>query len=152
MNNDELQLLTERLSKDKFGLSFNHKAYFNKRLRTTGGRYLLKSHNIEINPKQYQHFGEEDVKKIILHELCHYHLHIAGRGYQHKDRDFKILSQQVGAPRFCNSIQSYEQRANYEYQCTKCHAKYLRIRKVDTKRMRCGKCNGQLKMIKLLHK
>ncbi|RZI09037.1 SprT family protein, partial [Staphylococcus aureus] len=26
--------------------------------------------------------------------------------------------------------------ANYEYYCTKCHAKYIRIRKVDTNRMR----------------
>ena len=73
-------------------------------------------------------------------------MHIAGKGYQHKDRDFKRLSQQVGAPRFCNSIESYQQRANYEYYCTKCHAKYIRIRKVDTTRMRCGHCNGKLRM------
>ncbi|WP_041498063.1 SprT family protein, partial [Staphylococcus aureus] len=105
---------------------------------------------IEINPKQYEHYGEDAVVKIILHELCHYHLHIAGKGYQHKDRDFKRLSQQVGAPRFCNSIESYQQRANYEYYCTKCHAKYIRIRKVDTTRMRCGHCNGKLRMKKQL--
>ena len=53
---------------------------------------------------------EDAVVKIILHELCHYHLHISGKGYQHKDQDFKRLSQQVGAPRFCNSIESYQQR------------------------------------------
>ncbi|HGZ9531589.1 TPA: zinc ribbon domain-containing protein, partial [Staphylococcus aureus] len=41
---------------------------------------------------------------------------------------------------------SYQQRANYEYYCTKCHAKYIRIRKVDTNRMRCGHCNGKLRM------
>ncbi|HFG0388759.1 TPA: SprT family protein, partial [Staphylococcus aureus] len=99
-----------------------------------------------INPKQYEHYGEDAVVKIILHELCHYHLHIAGKGYQHKDQDFKRLSQQVGAPRFCNSIESYQQRANYEYYCTKCHAKYIHIRKVDTNRMRCGHCNGKLRM------
>lgn len=73
-------------------------------------------------------------------------VHISGKGYQHKDQDFKRLSQQVGAPRFCNSIESYQQRANYEYYCTKCHAKYIRIRKVDTNRMRCGHCNGKLRM------
>ncbi|HDD3747353.1 TPA: SprT family protein [Staphylococcus aureus] len=102
MNNDKLQRMVENLSEEKFGRTFRHCAYFNKRLRTTGGRYLLKSHDIEINP--------------------------------------------IGAPRFCNSIESYQQRANYEYYCTKCHAKYIRIRKVDTNRMRCGHCNGKLRM------
>lgn len=112
MNNEILQRMVENLSEEKFGRTFQHRAYFNKRLRTTGGRYLLKSHDIEINPKQYEHYGEDAVVKIILHELCHYHLHIAGKGYQHKDQDFKRLSQQVGAPRFCNSIESYQQRAD----------------------------------------
>ncbi|MBH4890409.1 hypothetical protein I6D99_12895 [Staphylococcus aureus] len=68
-----------------------------------------------------------------------------GRTFRHCAY-FKRLSQQVGAPRFCNSIESYQQRANYEYYCTKCHAKYIRIRKVDTNRMRCGHCNGKLRM------
>lgn len=91
MNNDKLQRMVENLSEEKFGRTFRHCAYFNKRLRTTGGRYLLKSHDIEINPKQYEHYGEDAIVKIILHELCHYHLHIAGKGYQHKDQDFKRL-------------------------------------------------------------
>lgn len=91
MNNDKLQRMVENLSEEKFGRTFRHCAYFNKRLRTTGGRYLLKSHDIEINPKQYEHYGEDAVVKIILHELCHYHLHIAGKGYQHKDQDFKTI-------------------------------------------------------------
>ncbi|ORO18815.1 SprT family protein, partial [Staphylococcus aureus] len=71
MNNDKLQRMVENLSEEKFGRTFQHRAYFNKRLRTTGGRYLLKSHDIEINPKQYEHYGEDAVVKIILHELCH---------------------------------------------------------------------------------
>ncbi len=29
-------------SEEKFGRTFRHCAYFNKRLRTTGGRYLFK--------------------------------------------------------------------------------------------------------------
>ncbi|CAM4118579.1 SprT family protein [Staphylococcus schweitzeri] len=150
MNNETLQQMVEKLSEEKFGRKFQNQAYFNNKLRTTGGRYLLKSHDIEINPKQFEHYGTDAVVKIILHELCHYHLHIAGKGYQHKDQDFKHLSKQVGAPRFCNSTESYQKRANYEYYCTKCHTKYLRIRKVDTKRMRCGHCNGHLRLKKHL--
>jgi predicted SprT family Zn-dependent metalloprotease len=52
----------------------SHCAYFNKRLRTTGGRYLLKSHDIEINPKQYEHYGEIFLPKGSqpFAEVCHY--------------------------------------------------------------------------------
>ncbi len=74
MNNDKLQRMV-RTSEENLDVH-RHCAYFNKRLRTTGGRYLLKSHDIEINSKQYEHYGEDAVVKIILHELCHYHLHL----------------------------------------------------------------------------
>ena len=28
----------------------------------------------------------EELIGIIKHELCHYHLHLEGKGYQHRDR------------------------------------------------------------------
>ena len=55
-------------------------------------------------------------------------MHILDKGYKHKDRDFKNLSAKVGAPRYCSPTQSYEARANYEYICTNCGTKYLRIK------------------------
>lgn len=97
MNNLALQSLTESIAIKYFGKAFKHEVYYNKRLRTTGGRYILSSHNIEINPKQYEMFGEKAVIDIIKHELCHYFLHLAGEGYQHRDKAFKILSAKVGS-------------------------------------------------------
>ena len=41
MTDLELQHLVEELSIKYFERPFVHKAYFNYRLRTTGGRYLL---------------------------------------------------------------------------------------------------------------
>lgn len=149
MNNEDLQQMTETLSKDYFSLPFKHQAYFNKRLRTTGGRYLLKSHNIEINYKQYEHFGKDAIVQVVLHELCHYHLHIQNKGYQHRDQDFKKLSKQVGAPRYCTPTENYEDRVNYMYQCLRCGTKAYRIRKVNIKKMVCGKCGGRLKEFNL---
>ncbi|GGG96641.1 SprT family protein [Staphylococcus pragensis] len=152
MNNNELQQLVETISLENFNMKFNHDAYFNKRLRTTGGRYLLASHNIEINPKQYINYGRDALIDIIKHELCHYHLHLLGKGYQHRDEDFKKLSKKVEAPRYCKALESYEQRANYIYWCTSCKKEYLRIKKVNISKMRCGKCRGKLKLKKLLKK
>ena len=150
MNNNELQNMVESISNRYFNEPFRHNALFNNKLRTTGGRYMLDSHNIEINPKQYQYYGKNALIDIIKHELCHYHPHLGGKGYKHKDSEFKILSKQVGAPRFCAPIQSYEARANYLYKCQSCGYKYLRIRKVDVRKMRCGICNGKLSLIEHL--
>lgn len=150
MNNESLQQLTEQLAIEHFGIPFKHHIYFNRRLRTTGGRYMLTSHDIEINPKQYEHFGEQALVDIIKHELCHYFLHLSGRGHQHKDRDFKVLAEKVGAPRFCQPTESYASRANYEYECQSCHSSYVRIRKVNVVKMRCGRCGGRLKLKRCL--
>ncbi|HHU6751329.1 TPA: SprT family protein [Staphylococcus pseudintermedius] len=150
MNDETLQQLTEQLATEHFGIPFKHRVYFNRRLRTTGGRYMLISHDIEINPKQYELFGEQALIDIIKHELCHYFLHLSGRGHQHKDRDFKMLAKKVGAPRFCQPTESYASRANYEYECQRCHSGYVRIRKVNVVKMRCGRCGGRLKLKRYL--
>lgn len=147
MQNNELQDWVEKVSLKYFDKSFKHQAYFNNRLRTTGGRYLLRSHNIEINHKQYQMYGMEALTKIIKHELCHYHLHLEGKGYKHQDYDFKLLSQQVNAPRYCQPLESYESRANYIYECTNCKTQFLRIRKVNTRKMVCSLCYHTLTLV-----
>ena len=149
MEEVKLQRLVEHLSLEKFGRPFLHKAYFNKRLKSTGGRYLLATHDIELNYKMYEHFGEQELIGIILHELCHYHLHIQGRGYKHRDKDFRELLKAVGAPRFCSSLPIEKKRvvAIHTYQCTSCSLLYKRKRRFNVNKYRCGKCAGKLKMI-----
>ncbi|SOC18550.1 SprT-like protein [Ureibacillus xyleni] len=150
MGDQELQQLVEKLSLEKFEVPFLHQAYFNKRLRTTGGRYLLRSHNIEFNPKSYEVFGLEELKGIILHELCHYHLHIRGLGYKHRDTDFRNLLKKVGAPRFCSSIEENKKQKNstiHMYECLKCQQQYPRKRRMNLDKYRCGKCHGKLKKV-----
>ncbi|WP_068615408.1 SprT family protein [Paenibacillus tuaregi] len=150
MTNQELQDWVERISLASFGVPFRHKASFNSRLKTTGGRYFMRTHDIEINPHQLEAFGPEEVEKIIKHELCHYHLHLAGRGYQHKDADFKMLLRQVDGSRYCQSLPGNSGRRTLPYRyklvCTQCEMEYFRKRKVDPKRYRCGRCSGSLKM------
>lgn len=153
MTNEELQLWIEQVSRDSFGVPFRHKASFNSRLSSTGGRYFTKSHNIEINPHQLAIFGREETEKIIKHELCHYHLHLAKRGYMHRDTDFKSLLAQVGGSRYCQTLPGAKARKSLPYRykliCTACAMEYPRKRKVDPKRYRCGKCSGKLKLLAL---
>ncbi|WP_027410258.1 SprT family protein [Anoxybacteroides tepidamans] len=151
MEQNELQKLVEQVSLQFFQKPFQHKALFNPRLRTTGGRYLLRSHNIEINPKYYEAFGEEELISIIKHELCHYHLHLEGKGYRHRDNDFRALLHRVQAPRYCRPLPNQNRQAvsaHYLYACLQCGLVYERKRKMNTQRYVCGKCHGKLRMIK----
>lgn len=152
MDNYELQQWVERVSLASFGRPFLHKATFNSRLKSTGGRYFTGSHHIEISPHQLSSFGAGETEKIIKHELCHYHLHIMGLGYKHRDQDFKLLLARVGGSRYCQSLpdkKSKVQPYRYKLQCTSCGMEYLRKRRVDPKRYLCGRCRGKLNLLQL---
>ena len=140
MNEHELQQLTMEISRTSFHREFTHKITYNKRLRSSGGRYLLKTGNIEINPLVEQELGIEALVGVIKHELCHYHLHQTGGGYRHRDADFKRLLHQVGGSRFVERMKE----PNFLYECTACHHRYPRMRMMNTNRYVCGKCRGKL--------
>jgi len=140
MNEHELQQLTMEISRTSFHREFTHKITYNRRLRSSGGRYLLKTGNIEINPLVEQELGLEALIGVIKHELCHYHLHQTGGGYRHRDADFKRLLHQVGGSRFVERMKE----PNFLYECTACHHRYPRMRKMNTNRYVCGKCRGKL--------
>jgi SprT-like protein len=153
MDHEEVQRLTEKISLQYFQKPFTHSASFNPRLRTTGGRYLLRSHNIEINKKYFDERGEEELIGIIKHELCHYHLHLEKKGYQHKDKDFKKLLKEVGAPRFCKPLDSNKVNVKTKicrYECTDCQTIFTRKRRINTTRYVCGKCKGKLILLEEL--
>ena len=140
MNEQELQQLTMEISRTSFHREFTHKITYNKRLRSSGGRYLLKTGNIEINPLVEQELGLEALIGVIKHELCHYHLHQTGGGYRHRDADFKRLLHQVGGSRFVERMKE----PTFLYECVNCHHRYPRMRKINTNRYVCGKCRGKL--------
>lgn len=149
MADNELQKLIEAISLDVFGKPFFHISRFNSRLRTTGGRYMLLDHSIEINPTVLQKYGVEELIGVIKHELCHYHLHIEGKGYRHRDVDFKKLLEQTASPRFCKVLSERNQQPTlaYLYKCEVCALEYKRRRRMNVQKYRCGKCAGTIKEI-----
>ena len=149
MLQQDLQHLVEDLSATFFNRPFLHNARFNSRLRTTGGRYFLQSHDIEINPKMLAAFGEDELIGIIKHELCHYHLHIQKRGYKHQDPEFKYLLAKVGGLRHCQVIEGMQNTPKqlHRYACSACSQTYIRKRRINTSKYACGKCRGKLKKI-----
>jgi len=154
LDNIKLQELVETISITFFQKPFKHQAMFNPRLRSTGGRYLLGSHNIEVNKKYYELFGEKEIIGIIKHELCHYHLHIEGKGYLHRDSDFKQLLKKVDAPRFCTPLPNQKKKKTIKkiivYACHNCSQVYKRKRAINTDKYVCGVCKGKLKRVEVL--
>lgn len=142
MNNQQLQELTEQWSLEYFQRPFQHQIYFNKRLRTTGGRYHLNDHHIDINPLMYTEFDLDNLRKVVLHELCHYHLHLTGQDYRHRSRSFRQLLRAVGGSRFAppTSKQKRSTVHYWYYQCTGCSAQIARRRRFNTKRYICRRC------------
>lgn len=141
MTDQALQILVEQISRDEFSREFTHVARFNTRLRTTGGRYLLRTHDIEINPLMLSEFDQENLIDVIRHELVHYHLHMNGKPHQHKDRAFKALLAQVGGSRYAPTTS--KRIVNYIYECENGH-RIERQRKINTGKYVCGKCRGRL--------
>ncbi|MGK0551583.1 SprT family protein [Enterococcus faecalis] len=142
LTDEELQALVEAISWQFFQQPFRHQARFNHRLKTTGGRYHLASHNLDFNPQIVLQYGSGELEKVIKHELCHYHLHLAGQGYRHRDRDFKELLMQTGGSRYVQPLTQVQ--AQYYYQCQACQAVIIRKRRLNTTRYVCGKCGGSL--------
>ncbi|RED51800.1 SprT family protein [Cohnella lupini] len=151
MTDQELQQWIERVSLAYFGRPFLHAASFNSRLRTTGGRYFTKSHNIEISPHQLAVYGPEETEAIIKHELCHYHLHLQRKGYQHRDADFKRLLVEVGATRHCRALPGAARSLPVRYilSCRSCGMSYPRKRRTDPRKYACGRCGGKLKLLEV---
>ncbi|RWZ52244.1 SprT family protein [Halobacillus fulvus] len=140
-----LQKWTHELSLQYFSKPFIDEVKFNSRLRTTGGRYIPSQRVIELNPKYLEELGLDEMEGIIKHELCHYHLHIEGKGYSHRDREFKELLKKTGSPRHCRQLPSDRKEYRYTYRCQACGQEYKRKRKVDINKYHCGKCKGKLK-------
>ena len=67
MTDQELQRLIERISIESFQVPFRHTASFNSRLRSTGGRYMLETHNIEINPHIADNYPSGILVEVIKH-------------------------------------------------------------------------------------
>lgn len=133
------------VSLEDFDKPFLHTATWNARLRTTGGRFFPADGHLDFNPKLYEAFGEEIFRKIVRHELCHYHLYFEGKGYKHSDADFKELLRKVDGLRYAPSLAKKERF--YRYRCQKCGQEYHRKRRVNTKKYACGRCHGKLSYV-----
>lgn len=134
----------KQISKDDFGKEFKHTAIWNKRLKTTGGRFFPKDGHLDFNPRIYEESGLDIFKKIVRHELCHYHLYFEKKGYRHRDADFKQLLKHVDGLRYAPVLLEKDGHSHHYYSCLSCGQFYQRKRRINTHKFSCGKCHGKL--------
>lgn len=143
MTEKELQEIVENASFKYFNAPFEHRAFFNNRLQTTGGRYNLRTHNLDFNPKILNVFGQETFLGIVKHELCHYHLHKENRNFRDGDLEFQELLTEIGGLRYTPSIEMTQESVwRWAYQCKKCSHVIYRKRRFNLKKFVCANCNG----------
>ncbi|WP_353989383.1 SprT family protein [Pediococcus argentinicus] len=149
MTDTDLQQLVERIALNSFHQPFKYKAFFNKRLKTTGGRYHLNDHHIDINPLMFTEFGMETLEGVIKHELVHYFIHMSGEKPSHQNPHFKQLLLQVGGLQYApfNAQAHSRSRLKIEYVCQRCGQSYIRRSHIDTKRYVCSRCQGRLMLV-----
>jgi len=143
----DIQAAVGRISLRDFGWAFDHRATFNNRLRSTGGRFILRTENLEFNPKMFAQVDETVRTGIIRHELCHYHLYRQHKGYRHIDRDFKQLLQRVGGLRYAPRLTPVKPIHLWIYRCENCGQEGMRRRRFDTNRYVCSRCGGHFVLV-----
>lgn len=149
MTDEKLQQLTEQWSRQYFHRPFQHRIFFNSRLRTTGGRYHLGDHHIDINPLMLAEFDEDNLRRVVLHELCHYHLHLMGQDYHHRSPAFRHLLAQVGGSRYAPPTSKARRTTTFWlYQCRGCGVVVRRRRRFNVNRYVCRRCGHHFKLIK----
>lgn len=133
----------QQVSLEDFGKEFRHVALWNSRLQSTGGRFFPKDGHLDFNPKHLEEQGLKVFRKIVRHELCHYHLYYEKKGYRHGDKDFKKLLATVDGLRYAPKLEQAT-KPGLLYICQSCAQTYQRKRRIDLKKYRCGKCHGKL--------
>ena len=107
---------------------------------------MLSDHSMEINPLVFEIYGMEELVGVVKHELCHYHLHIEGKGYRHRDADFRKLVKGNIFPKVLQAAyyKGNKSRVFLLYKCKSCGLEYKRKRRMDIRKYRCGKCAGAI--------
>ena len=91
MTNEELQHLVKRISDTIFKSHLYMKHISTVVSKQQEVDICSKHITFKSTPNLWKLMELRELEGIIRHELCHYHLHIEGKGYKHRDKDFKDL-------------------------------------------------------------
>lgn len=152
-----LNILTQRLARKYFHISFPHPVIWNKHFKTCGGYFMNIHKNRQVPSFQYIAINPEMLTRndlnmligAIKHELIHYWLWKHHKLYGHTKR-FHQIARKIHTPIHCpipeNYLKPYH-HFHFEYECTRCHHKSYQMHYEPTKYLECARCGGRLKLV-----
>lgn len=169
LNNEEVGKISISISKrnnKRYGCCKQEKPDKKSKVIIKKGRYRIikyekfEEHYIEISPWVME-LEDTIIKNTIIHELIHCIPYCNNHGKEFKQYA-KYINSKLGynISRAGNKKEDYEKSnikyledENYKYKviCTKCGQEFYRkrVNKNLTRKYRCGKCKGKLKVIEI---
>lgn len=121
---------------------------WNGRLTASMGRFAYKVRGkeripikIEMSKHAAKFLDQETLSKVLLHELCHYHLFIQGRPFADHHPQFEKELERVGAIS-TNTVQVPQK--GYELSCSRCQKVVGKRRRINTKLYKSICCEAPL--------
>ena len=132
----DLHAWTDALARQHFGVPFDQRACWAKRLHHRAGDYHPISRTLRLSLPYFQRYGRREADAVLLHELCHWWLYRHGQPHRENDPAFQALLRLHGAPRRARALDR-PARVVRIYACPRCGRRYPYTRRVD---YACGAC------------
>ncbi len=127
---------TDALARRHFGVPFDGRTRWARRLHYRAGDYHPASGVLRLSLPYYRRYGRGEADAILLHELCHWWLFRQGRPHREDDPRFQSLLHRHGAPRRARALER-PAPVWHLYACPHCGRRYRYRRRVD---YACGAC------------
>ena len=127
---------TDALARRHFGVPFDGRACWARRLHYRAGDYHPISRTLRLSLPYFHRYGRQEADAILLHELCHWWLYRDGCPHREDDPAFQALLCLHGAPRRARALDR-PARVPHAYACPQCGRRYLYSRRVN---YACGPC------------
>lgn len=148
VDQEKLEVLANKLSLHFWNKPCDIPVRWNGRLTKAMGRFIFSTQRktrspirIELSKHAVRFINHEIFIAVLLHELCHYHLFLAGKPFEDGHPAFEQELRRVGAIS-TNTVQLPQR--GYHLYCDKCKA-YLGTRKrMNTMRYLSGCCKAKI--------
>lgn len=145
---EELKRLADELSKRHWGKPCTIPVSWNGRLKKTMGRFMYHERlgkrealRIELSKFAAQTLNEATWISVLLHELCHYHLFIAGQPFEDGHPRFEQELRRVGAAT-SHTIRLPQQ--GYKLFCSQCERPLGVRKRINTAHYRSACCGATI--------
>lgn len=146
----ELERIADEFLIENFAMELDVPIVLNGRLSKALGRHVYFRHaketvQIELSKDLIRYYDDETVIDVLKHELVHHALLVDGLPHRDGEYYFEKTLKELGVSR--TNHYSHKGKSHI-YECTGCQNTFKEVRKFNTARYRCSRCQSQLMYVK----